>query len=70
MLPDRILVINPNSSSQVTRAIDSALAPMRSRPPFRVAWVDLPDAPPRVASPAHAAEVAPTCRRSIRRYPA
>jgi len=28
-MPDRILVINPNSTDAVTRAIDDAMAPLR-----------------------------------------
>ena len=30
-MPDRILVINPNSTDAVTRAIDGAMAPLRIR---------------------------------------
>lgn len=66
MCSDRILVINPNSSSQVTRAIDTALAPMRARTPFRIDVMDLPDAPPGVALQSDADEVAPLVQRAIR----
>ncbi|MFT8613422.1 MAG: aspartate/glutamate racemase family protein, partial [Gluconobacter oxydans] len=70
MCSDRILVINPNSSSQVTRAIDTALAPMRARTPFRIDVMDLPDAPPGVALQSDADEVAPLVQRAIRANPA
>jgi len=32
---DRILVINPNSTASVTRAIDEAMAPLRIRAGLR-----------------------------------
>ena len=43
---DRILVINPNSTAAVTRAIDDAMAPLRIPGGPKIACLTLDDGPP------------------------
>lgn len=46
--PGTILTINPNSSRNVTEAIDQALAPLRLAAGPRIDVVDLPEGPPGI----------------------
>src|ERR1700747_3158382 len=62
-MPDRILVINPNSSDAVTRAIDDAMAPLRITGGPGIDSVTLHEGPPGVESQSDADSViAPLCR--------
>jgi allantoin racemase len=62
-MPDRILVINPNSTDAVTRAIDDAMAPLRIPAGPEIACVTLKEGPPGVESQSDADSViAPLCR--------
>lgn len=45
-----ILVINPNSTSSITRAIDESLAPIRALTSIRIDCVDIPTAPSGIES--------------------
>ena len=49
-MPDRILVINPNSTVAVTRAIDEAMAPLRLPGGPRDPCLTLEEGPPGVES--------------------
>ena len=60
---DRILVINPNSTVAVTRAIDHAMAPLRIAGGPEIACLTLEEGPPGVESQADAdAVIQPLCR--------
>jgi Asp/Glu/hydantoin racemase len=62
-MPDRILVINPNSTDAVTRAIDDAMAPLRITGGPGIACITLREGPPGVESQSDAdAVIAPLCR--------
>jgi len=59
----RILVINPNSSETVTRAIDNAMAPLRFLGGPEIACLTLAEGPPGIESQRDAdAVIAPLCR--------
>jgi len=49
-MPDRILVINPNSTDAVTGAIDDAMAPLRITGGSEIACMTLREGPPGVES--------------------
>jgi len=60
---DRILVINPNSTAAVTRAIDDAMAPLRIPGGPKIACLTLDDGPPGVESQTDAdGVILPLCR--------
>jgi Asp/Glu/hydantoin racemase len=60
---DRILVINPNSTAAVTRAIDDAMAPLRIPGGPDIACLTLEDGPPGVESQTDAdGVILPICR--------
>jgi len=60
---DRILVINPNSTVAVTRAIDEAMAPLRIAGGPEIACLTLEDGPPGVESQTDAdGVIQPLCR--------
>jgi allantoin racemase len=60
---DRILVINPNSTAAVTRAIDDAMAPLRIPGGPEIACMTLEEGPPGVESQSDADSVIlPLCR--------
>ncbi|HEY4870809.1 MAG TPA: aspartate/glutamate racemase family protein [Stellaceae bacterium] len=60
---DRILVINPNSTSSVTRAIDDAMAPLRMSGGPEIDCLTLDEGPPGVESQTDADSVIlPLCR--------
>src|SRR5277367_3959845 len=62
-MPDRILVINPNSTDAVTRAIDGAMAPLRITGGPQIDCMTLSEGPPGVESQSDAdAVIAPLCR--------
>ena len=62
-MPDRILVINPNSTDAVTRAIDDAMATLRIPGGPRIDCMTLREGPPGVESQSDAdAVIAPLCR--------
>lgn len=62
-MPDRILVINPNSTDSVTQAIDDAMAPLRMPGGPRIDCMTLREGPPGVESQTDAdAVIAPLCR--------
>src|SRR6516164_10821770 len=62
-MPDRILVINPNSTDAVTQAMDDAMAPLRTPGGPRIDCMTLRQGPPGVESQSDAdAVIAPLCR--------
>jgi allantoin racemase len=62
-MPDRILVINPNSTEAVTRAIDDAMAPLRMPGGPEINCLTLEEGPPGVESQSDADSVImPLCR--------
>jgi Asp/Glu/hydantoin racemase len=62
-MSDRILVINPNSTVSVTRAIDDAMAPLRIPGGPEIDCITLEDGPPGVESQTDADRVIqPLCR--------
>jgi allantoin racemase len=62
-MPDRILVINPNSTDAVTRAIDDAMARLRFPGGPDIKCVTLREGPPAVESQRDAdAVILPLCR--------
>src|ERR1700730_13074096 len=62
-MPDRILVINPNSTSSVTRAIDDAMAPLRMPGGPAIDCLTLEEGPPGVESQTDAdGVILPLCR--------
>jgi Asp/Glu/hydantoin racemase len=62
-MPDRILVINPNSTEAVTRAIDDAMAPLRISGGPEIDCATLAEGPPGIESQSDADEViVPLCR--------
>lgn len=65
MFPERILVINPNSSKRVTQTICEALTDVRLNSPFQIDVIDIPEAPKGVSLQCHADQVAPLVQRVI-----
>jgi Asp/Glu/hydantoin racemase len=62
-MPDRILVINPNSTDAVTRAIDDAMDPLRITDGPVIDCMTLSEGPPGVESQRDAdAVIVPLCR--------
>jgi allantoin racemase len=62
-MPDRILVINPNSTAAVTRAIDEAMGPLRIAGGPEIACTTLAEGPPGIESQTDAdGVIAPLCR--------
>jgi Asp/Glu/hydantoin racemase len=62
-MPDRILVINPNSTIAVTRAIDDAMEPLRIAGGPEIACLTLDEGPPGVESQTDAdGVIMPLCR--------
>ena len=62
-MTERIIVINPNSSEAVTRAIDAAVAPLRSAGGPEIECLTLAEGPPGIETQRHVDEVvAPLCR--------
>jgi Asp/Glu/hydantoin racemase len=62
-MPDRILVINPNSTVAVTRAIDDAMEPLRIDGGPQIACLTLDEGPPGVESQTDAdGVIMPLCR--------
>ena len=62
-MPERILVINPNSTVAVTRAIDEAMAPLRLAGGPEIRCLTLEEGPPGVESQLDAdAVILPLCR--------
>jgi Asp/Glu/hydantoin racemase len=62
-MPDRILVINPNSTVAVTRAIDDAMEPLRLSGGPEIACLTLAEGPPGVESQTDAdGVILPLCR--------
>jgi allantoin racemase len=62
-MPDRIVVINPNSTEAVTEAIDVALGPWRVAGGPAIECVTLVEGPPGIETQAHVEQVVqPICR--------
>src|SRR5215813_6188397 len=62
-MTERIIVINPNSSQTVTRAIDAAVEPLRSPGGPEIECLTLAEGPAGVETQRHVDEVvAPLCR--------
>ena len=62
-MPHRILVINPNSTAAVTRAIDDAMTPLRIPGGPEIACLTLEEGPPGVESQTDAdGVILPLCR--------
>jgi allantoin racemase len=55
--PDRILVINPNSTEAVTRGIDAAMMPLRMPGGPEIECVTLKEGPPGIETQAHVESV-------------
>jgi allantoin racemase len=49
-MPDRILVVNPNSTDAVTQGIDEAMAPLRFAGGPEIHCATLAEGPPAVES--------------------
>src|SRR3954452_19752463 len=65
-MPDRIVVINPNSTEAVTQAIDEAMAPLRLTGGPEIVCRTLREGPPGVESQRDADSViAPLCRAVV-----
>jgi len=63
LMPDRIIVINPNSTSAVTAAIDLALGPWRMAGGPAIECMTLAEGPPGIETQAHVEQVVqPICR--------
>src|SRR6516165_10425553 len=69
-MPDRILVINPNSTVAVTRAIDDAMEPLRIVGGPEIACLTLDEGPPGVESQTDADGVIMPLCRVIRKHEA
>ena len=65
-MPDRILVVNPNSTDAVTQGIDEAMAPLRFAGGPEIRCVTLAEGPPAVESQSDADGVIPPLCRLIR----
>jgi Asp/Glu/hydantoin racemase len=65
-MPDRIFVINPNSSKAVTRAIDDAMAALRISGGPEIACLTLEEGPPGIESQSDADSVIQPLCRTIR----
>ena len=62
-MPDRILVINPNSTNSVTRAIDDAMTPLRIPGGPEIACLTLDEGPPGIERQRDAdGVILPLCR--------
>ena len=62
-MPDRILVVNPNSTDAVTQGIDDAMAPLRIPGGPEIRCVTLVEGPPAVESQSDAdGVILPLCR--------
>ena len=62
-MPDRILVINPNSTAAITRAIDDAMAPLRMPGGPEIDCLTLDEGPPGIESQTDAdGVILPLCR--------
>jgi Asp/Glu/hydantoin racemase len=62
-MTERIIVINPNSSESVTRAIDAAVEPLRSAGGPEIECLTMAEGPPGIETQRHVDEVAaPLCR--------
>ncbi len=64
--PPRILVINPNSSETMTRAMDAPLDILRRSGAYRVDSIRLPDAPAGIESQADIETVVPMIAARVR----
>jgi allantoin racemase len=64
-MPDRILVINPNSTEAVTRGIDAAMEPLRIAGGPKIDCVTLKEGPPAIESQNDADAVIPPLCRAI-----
>src|SRR5215510_4960021 len=61
-MAERIIVINPNSSESVTRAVDQAVEPLRSPGCPEIECLTLAEGPPGIETQRHVDEVvAPLC---------
>src|SRR6516225_7465774 len=65
-MPDRILVVNPNSTDAVTQGIDDAMAPLRIPGGPEIGCVTLAEGPPAVESQSDPDGVIPPLCRLIR----
>jgi len=62
-MPNRILVINPNSTASVTRAVDDAMAPLRMPGGPEIDCLTLEEGPPGIESQTDAdGVILPLCR--------
>ncbi|HTY69584.1 MAG TPA: aspartate/glutamate racemase family protein [Alphaproteobacteria bacterium] len=67
-MPDRIVVINPNSTEAVTRGIDAAVQPLRMTGGPEIECMTLAEGPPGIETQAHVESVVqPLCRAIARR---
>src|SRR6201997_5177558 len=63
LMPDRILVVNPNSTDAITQGIDEAMAPLRFAGGPEIHCVTLAEGPPAVESQSDAdGVILPLCR--------
>ena len=66
-MPERILVINPNSSEIVTRGIDAALDPLRMAGGPEIECRTLPEGPPAIQTQRDIEQVTLPLARMIER---
>lgn len=64
-MPDRILVINPNSTEAVTRGIDAAMAPLRIPGGPEIECMTLAEGPPGIQSQADVESVVRPVARTV-----
>lgn len=65
-MADRIVVINPNATEEVTRAMDRALEPLRMAGSPEIESVTNPDGPPGIECQAHVDDVSAHIRAIVR----
>jgi Asp/Glu/hydantoin racemase len=68
VMAERILVINPNSSTKVTEGIDHAMAPLRLAGGPEIACTSLAAGPPGIENEGHIAQVTPLIAETIRSH--
>ena len=69
-IPDRILVINPNSTEAVTRGIDEALACLRFKDASVIDVMDLSNGPPGIETQRDVESVVPLLLEAVARHKA
>ncbi len=68
-MSDELLVINPNSSSAVTAAIDRAVTPLREGTSTAIKVIGIAEGPPGIENQAHVEQVVPLVLDAVRKNP-